>query len=118
MAAPRVLKVLGQPQCLEHFLQRITTAAPDHWRYAPEVRTEGTACPLLTFRPRASAPLPACVLCLAQLDAHQVKVQAIVPTEQADLSAQDYEALLEDFHATVILPAARATAVLVAFPQH
>ncbi len=118
MAAPRVLKVLGKPQCLAAFLRGITTAAPGHWRYAPEVRTRGAACPLLTFRPEASALLPACVLCLAQSGAHQVKVQAIVPMQQADLSCQDYEALLEDFYATVIAPAARATEVLVAFPQN
>lgn len=123
----RELSVVGQLPALEAFTQAAIAAAQGHWTFErkSEGRAGGFDDPYFVFARSGTSGLPSSRLYLMQKSGEglqeqgegRLKVVNIGPVQTGSLSPQQYNRIVEDFHACVVTPASEGIRVVVSFTE-
>lgn len=113
----RDLTFRGQAAALGRLLERMDERATGEWRRDREKDQEakGAPWPMFCFRCLASSERPAASLWLAEKDGRELYVPNIVPDEIRQLSRDQYNRILQEFHDEIALPAAEGLGLEVIF---
>ena len=114
----RELKMWGNPEALEQFIQKIGEFEQDMWRRDQEVEARlresgGAPGTYYCFTCSKTGGLPASTVHLFRKSDRNMYVANVTPRDKSELSVEEYNRVVEDFHARCVEPAARETGVLV-----
>ncbi len=107
----------GQTAALGRLIEKLEERATGEWRRdrEKEQQLKGAPGPMFCFRCSASGERPAASLWLAQNEDRELYVPNIVPDEIRQLSRDQYNRVLQEFHDELALPAAEGLGLEVIF---